>query len=323
MTMALGTAVLPDSLQALVTGISIPAEGVLVLELRSACADPLPRWTPGAHIDVLLPSGDTRQYSLCGDPADQESWRIGVALDPAGRGGSRFIHDHVRAGATLTLSAPRNNFPLVDAESYLFIAGGIGITPLLPMIGAVEQAGRPWTLVYGGRTRRSMPFVDQLLALDGSKVRVQPRDEFGLLDLGSILSAEVPGLAVYCCGPEGLISEAENLCRDWRMGTLHRERFGPGSFLQKAEGAFTVELARSGTYVDVQPDQGVLDALEELGCSIPNSCRAGICGACLVTVLSGVPEHNDCILTDEQRAANTMMLPCVSRSKSDVLVLDL
>ena len=298
------------------------AEGVLALELADAGGAELPDWQPGAHIDVQLPGGIIRQYSLCGDP-DRGTWRLGVLLDQASRGGSRYIHENLREGTELTVSAPRNNFALEEAERYIFVAGGIGITPILPMLRAAAAANKPWTLIYGGRSRRSMAFLDEI-PTHGGDVHIVPQDEQGHPDLRRHLGNEQPSTLVYCCGPEPLIKAVEDLCASWSPKALRRERFAVSHApAMRPAGSFVVELARSGQRIVVDQNTSLLKALEDEGYAITNSCRAGICGTCLVKVLGGVCEHNDDILSDEQRESNTMILPCVSRSRSQVLVLDL
>ncbi|EKF17883.1 PDR/VanB family oxidoreductase [Nitratireductor pacificus] len=300
------------------------ADGVVALTLAKADGGPLPGWSPGAHIDLILPNGVTRQYSLCGDPADTSRWRIGVLLAPASRGGSSYIHSELRAGDRLVASHPRNNFPLDPAERYLFIAGGIGITPILPMLAELSARGAEWHLLYGGRTARSMAFTDEIATLAGGTLELCPEDECGLLDLDACLTAHEPGRAVYCCGPEPLIEAVENRCASWPSGALRKERFAPSERQTPLDpGAFEVELARSGRRVVVPADRSMLSVLEDAGCAITNSCRAGICGTCLVRVLAGIPEHNDDILNDQQREAGDVVLPCVSRSRTATLVLDL
>jgi ferredoxin-NADP reductase len=300
------------------------AEGVVGLELRAPDGAELPGWEPGAHIDVLLPNGIVRQYSLCGDPAQRDCWRIGVLREPASRGGSSFIHDELRQGDKIAVSAPRNNFRLVDGERYLFIAGGIGITPMLPMIRAAAAQGKPWTLLYGGRSRSSMAFLDEIAGFTGGEVHIVPQDEFGLLDLQKFLGEHQADTTVYCCGPAPLIDAVEAKCQTWRSGALHLERFAPSDKASKKEkGSFEVELARSGKRLVIPPYRSILDIVEENGCKVTNSCRAGICGTCLVKVISGVPEHLDDVLSYEDQEKGEVMLVCVSRAKSDLLVLDL
>lgn len=305
-----------------VTAVKTEADGVVSLELRSL-SGPLPSWSPGAHIDVILPNGLVRQYSLCGDPRNSDVWRIGVLREPSSRGGSRCIHDEIQPGDRLRVAVPRNNFGLVEAGRYLFIAGGIGITPILPMIRQVADEGRPWTLLYGGRTRGSMAFLDEISAYRGGEIHVVPQDEFGLLDLPRFLGAPRTDTAVYCCGPGPLIDAVEANCRNWPAGALHRERFAPSAKSKLEKGAFEVELARSGQRLMVPAHTSLLTVLENAGHKITNSCRAGICGTCLVRVLSGVPQHNDDVLSDADRESGAVMLVCVSRSESDLLVLDL
>jgi ferredoxin-NADP reductase len=299
------------------------ADGVVSIELGSNDEVALPAWSPGAHIDVILPGGMIRQYSLCSLPEDRTRWRIGVLLEHAGRGGSAFIHEHVRAGDALQVAGPRNNFALADAEEYLFVAGGIGITPILPMVRNVAASGRRWKLLYGGRTRGSMAFLGELMAF-GSDVQIVPQDRHGHPDLTEFIGAYRPGVAIHCCGPGPMIDAVETACRTWPTSAVRRERF-VASAKPSAEDdeAFEVELARSGLRITVPGDRGLLDTLEEAGCKIDNSCRAGICGTCVVRVLAGIPVHNDDILDDEQRASGTLILPCVSRCRSKLLVLDL
>lgn len=300
------------------------AEGVLSIELGSADGRTLPAWTPGAHIDVMLPNGLIRQYSLCGDPRRGDVWKIGVLREPSSRGGSSFIHDTLHPGSRVSAAGPRNNFGLVEAGHYLFIAGGIGITPLLPMIRQVAGEGKPWTLLYGGRTRRSMAFLDEIGDYDGGDVHICPQDEFGLLDLQRFLGQYQSGTAVYCCGPGPLIDAVEGKCRVLPRGSLHRERFAPSAKAENHEkGSFEVELARSGRRIIVPPYRSLLDMLEENGCKVTNSCRAGICGTCLIKVLAGIPEHNDDVLSIEEQESGEVILACVSRSKTELLVLDL
>ncbi|MBA3448559.1 MAG: oxidoreductase [Pseudaminobacter sp.] len=307
-----------------IEAIAVEAEGILSLVLTNAGDAPLPPWRPGAHIDLMLPNGMTRQYSLCGDPAERGKWRIGVLLAPDSRGGSKFIHANLRPGDVVETAGPRNNFPLVEADHYLFIAGGIGITPILPMIRQLSAEGRRWTLLYGGRTERSMAFVNEIGACPGGEVHLVPQDKQGLLDLKRFLSNHEPGRVAYCCGPGPLIDAVEAECLAWPSGALHRERFAPRERPASVEdGEFEVELARSGRTLRVPADESLLSVLEDAGYKIDNSCRAGICGTCLLKVLGGAPEHNDDLLDDEQRESGTVILPCVSRSMTKILVLDL
>ncbi|UIJ63853.1 PDR/VanB family oxidoreductase [Amycolatopsis acidiphila] len=299
------------------------AEGVVTLTLAHPRGQRLPDWAPGAHVDLVLPGGLVRQYSLCGDRWDSRAYRVGVLREPVSRGGSVFVHDELSPGDTVSIGGPRNNFPLVPAERYLFVAGGIGITPLLPMVHQADLLGADWRLVYGGRTRRSMAFLDEL-ARYGDRVHVCPQDEYGLLDLDHRLGEPDWGRKVYCCGPEPLLAAVENRCAQWPAGLLRTERFVPKeqSAPVRAE-AFEVALARSGRAVTVRPGQSVLDAVAGAGVNVLSSCRQGTCGTCETGVVDGVPDHRDSILDDAERAAGDCMFLCVSRSRSDRLVLDL
>jgi ferredoxin-NADP reductase len=279
--------------------------------------DELPPWTPGAHIDVEIRPGLRRQYSLCGDPADRDHWRIAVLREDPGRGGSRYLHDEVEAGATLRVGQPRNNFPLVPAAGYVFVAGGIGITPLLPMLRAAHAAGTDWTLYYGGRRRARMAFLDALAGY-GERVRILPEDECGLLPLAEIVHER--DHPVYCCGPEPLLAAAERLCPP---GRLRVERFHPRDGAQEGPAEeFEVVASASGRTVRVAPGESVLDALDDAGVPVPASCREGTCGTCETAVLEGEIDHRDSVLSDEERASGKTMMICVSRARSARLVLD-
>jgi ferredoxin-NADP reductase len=298
------------------------AEGVVTLELAPADGGRLPPWRPGAHIDVLLAAGLERQYSLCGNPGDDQLWRIAVLREPNGRGGSQYIHDRVQAGHTLTTRGPRNHFSLVSAPRYKFIAGGIGITPILPMAKAAEAASAEWSLLYGGRRLASMAFREELTAY-GERCRFWPEDERGLLPLADELSEPPAGTLVYCCGPGVLLDAVEKTCERWPLGTLHVERFRARTLTKPAlEGSFEVECAVSGLIVQVAPDQSILEALTDAGLDLDSSCLEGACGTCEVSVLEGTPDHRDSILEPGEKAANDVMMICVSRSKSSCSTSD-
>ncbi|GAA3360807.1 PDR/VanB family oxidoreductase [Streptomyces antimycoticus] len=303
------------------------ASDVVALTLRHPAGRELPAWEPGAHLDLVLDPGPTRQYSLCGDPADRASWRIAVLRASAGRGGSARVHDTLTEGSAVRVRGPRNHFALRPAARYLFIAGGIGITPLLPMTAAAEAAGADWRLLYGGRTRASMAFADQLAARYGDKVRLVPQDEEGLLDLAPYLDTPAtPGTLVYCCGPEPLLQAAEEACRGWPDGSLHTERFQPRTDAAGAEpavGAFELVLTRSGLTLTVEPERSVLRTVEEAGVPVLYSCEEGTCGTCETDVVEGEVDHHDSVLTDEERASGETMMICVSRCRGPRLVLDL
>ena len=306
---------------------STPAEGVAVLDLAHPENEDLPRWEPGAHIDLMLKDGLTRQYSLCGDPHDSSVWRVGVLLDPNSRGGSRFVHENLVEGATLRVRGPRNHFPLVDAPHYRFIAGGIGITPILAMLEAVQRAGGDWTLLYGGRTRESMAFAEDLAERYPDRVTVWPQDERGLLDLEALFKDPEDDTLVYCCGPEALLSAVEQHSAHWPAGILHIERFAAKAPTAEEAAAaldqFEVVCQRSGRSFEITSDQQILEVLEEEGIPILGSCYEGVCGTCEARVLEGTPDHRDSVLTDAEKAAGEVMLICVSRSRTERLVLDL
>jgi ferredoxin-NADP reductase len=299
------------------------ADDVVRLVLRHPDGYELPAWAPGAHVDLVLADGLVRQYSLCGDPDDLSTLHVAVLREEAGRGGSQHVHDELAEGDVVHVRGPRNHFPLVQADRYLFIAGGIGITPILPMIAQVQASGADWQLVYGGRSRSSMAFQAELQDRYPGKVVIHPQDEAGLLDLPSLL-ADPGATAVYCCGPEGLLAAVEQRCASRPDGTLHVERFAPKD--GAADGpreSFEVELAQTGTILTIPADRSVLDVVEDSGVQVLSSCQEGTCGTCETTVLSGIPDHRDSVLTDDEQAANDTMMICVSRSRSPRLVLDL
>lgn len=301
------------------------AEGVVRLTLNLPGGGELPPWEPGAHIELQLGEDIARQYSLCGDPGDRTSWQIAVLLDPASRGGSTRVHQQLMVGSRITCSVPRNHFRMDSARSYVFVAGGIGITPILPMLTVATREGANWDLLYGGRTRSSMAFLDELGAY-GDRVQVQPQDEMGLLDLDALLGSLETGTLVYCCGPEPLLDAVAAACSALDEDCLRVERFAAASTFDRGRttGEFTirVELRRSGVVVDVPQDRSVLDVINEAGARVMSSCEDGICGTCEVVVLDGVPDHRDSVLSAQERRAGNCILPCVSRAETDYLVLD-
>jgi ferredoxin-NADP reductase len=299
------------------------AEGIIELTLSDATGAPLPAWTAGAHIDLVLNKSLTRQYSLCGSPADASSLKVGVLCDPESRGGSAFVHDQLVQGATVRVRGPRNHFPLVASPRYQFIAGGIGITPILPMIEAAEARGADWSLLYVGRSRASMAFLDRFEG--NQRVTVWPRDENGRFNLASVLGTPQPGTRVYCCGPEALMDAVEAGCESWPEGSLHLERFAAKVFEASADAldTFEVECARSGITVTVGKGTTIFDAVEKAGVDILGSCMEGICGTCECDVLEGTPEHRDSVLSKSDRERGDTIMTCVSRSLSKKLVLDL
>ncbi len=308
-----------------VVGREMVADGVVVLTLASPDGADLPEWTPGAHVDLVMGDGLTRQYSLCGSTTDLSAWRVGVLLDPESRGGSRFVHDELGEGSMIRVRGPRNAFGLVGSPRYQFIAGGIGVTPILPMIEAAQARGADWHLLYGGRERASMAFLDELAEF-GERVTVSPRSErTGRLALHSVLSEPRDDTLVYCCGPEGLLSAVEDGCRDWPSDSLHVERFSAKPAADPPPDAldtFEVECQRSGVTVTVTAERSIYEAVEEAGVDVLGSCMEGVCGTCECDVIEGDPDHRDSVLTEAERSRGDTIMICVSRSRSERLVLD-
>jgi ferredoxin-NADP reductase len=310
-------------MELVVTGKTAVADGVVSLELADPAGAALPAWEPGAHVDLILGPELERQYSLCGEPADRTRWRIAVLLEAEGRGGSAYVHGRLAVGDRVRVGGPRNHFPLTEAEEYLFVAGGIGVTPLLPMIRQVARAGMPWRLVYGGRSASSMAFAAELTA-DGAPVELWPQDERGLIDLDGLLATPRPGLHVYCCGPEPLLAAVEERMAAWPPHSLKIERFAPKAGVLGGEStSFTVRLDYSELEVTVGAGQSIVAAVEAAGVEVMTSCREGTCGTCETAVISGIPDHRDSVLSDEEHATNEVMMICCSRSLSPLLVLDL
>ncbi|WP_208823079.1 PDR/VanB family oxidoreductase [Pseudonocardia alni] len=300
------------------------ADDVVVVSLVDEAGQELPPWEAGAHVDLNLPGGLVRQYSLCGDPDDRHGYEVAVLRDPASRGGSAWIHDELAKGDRIGVSAPRNNFELVDADDYLFVAGGIGVTPFLPMTAAARAAGRPYVLVYAGRTRTGMAFVERL-SEDGA-VRIHVSDEGGRADLAEVLDGVGGRTAVYGCGPDRLLDALSGLCAERGLSRqLHVEHFS-GTVVDldpDRETGFEVELARSGEVVRVPADRTVLEVLLDHGVPMTSSCAEGVCGSCETSVLSGDIDHRDQVLDEDDREEGAVMMICCSRARSPRIVLDL
>lgn len=313
-----------DPIPVVVADIVTEAAGVAAFRLEPRDGGELPEWTPGAHVDVVLTPDLVRQYSLCGDPADRTGYRIAVLREEHSRGGSAFLHESVRVGDELTISVPRNNFPLTDAPRYVLIAGGIGITPLLPMLGKLVADGADWRLYYGGRERARMAFADTLLATHGERVTVHPEQDCGLLPLDDILGGLAERTAVYCCGPEGLLLAVEKAGAE-REIAVHVERFRPREQETSpgADIAFDVVVKGSGQTIPVGADQTIMEALEDAGFDTPFSCREGTCATCETRYVDGEVDHRDSVLSDEDRETGDSLMICVSRSRSPRLVLDI
>lgn len=305
------------------------SDGVISMELRDPQRRDLPEWSAGAHLDVMLPNGLVRQYSLCSDPADRRSWRLAVLKEQAGRGGSEFIHEQLRPGTKIKVRGPKNNFELSSAEEYVFLAGGIGITPIMPMLRLAAASGKLWKLIYLGRSRKNMAFLEELEAY-GDNVVVHADDEKGYFPLADLLSDPAGSFQLYVCGPGGLLKTVEQFADTWAdRSRLHFERFTQDP-LKAAENSaehdgdheFTVELP-DGSEVLVPVGVSILHALEKAGRRLLSSCQEGICGTCETAVISGEVDHRDSLLSDEEQAAMDTMMICVSRCKGDRLVLEL
>lgn len=287
------------------------ADGVVSLTLGRADGGELPEWSPGAHVDVELGIGLTRQYSLCSDPAQRGTWRLGVLREPAGRGGSEYVFDKVHGGDVVEVGLPRNHFGLEPGPRYVFVAGGIGITPILPMITEADRAGAAWTLLYGGRSRATMAFLGELA---DDRVTVAPQDEAGLLDLDALLGPPRPGTQVYACGPGPMLDAVTDRMRAWPAGSLRVERFTATTVDTGGDRPFEVEFAAAGVTATVPPGRSILSVAEAAGIAADWSCREGTCGTCETMLLDGRAEHRDTVLTDEERAAQDTMMICVSRA---------
>jgi vanillate O-demethylase ferredoxin subunit len=318
-----------ETLQVRVRAVTYEADGILGFELvPMPPLKELPAFSAGAHIDLHLPNGLMRSYSLLNAPHERHRYLIGVNKDAQSRGGSRYLHEMLRAGDTLPIGAPRNNFPLDEAAPLnVFIAGGIGITPMLSMIARSQALGRPWKLYYAARTRRNAAFLNLLHGWHNDpnvELSLNFDQEPGarMLDLASIVQAMPAGAHVYCCGPLPMLEAFEKATAGLPPERVHMEYFSAKD-APATDGGFTVELARSGKSVQVRAGQTILDSLIEIGVEPPYSCQEGVCGTCEVRVLAGTPDHRDLVLSAAERAANDRIMVCCSGARSARLVLDL
>ncbi|WP_431236225.1 PDR/VanB family oxidoreductase (plasmid) [Mycolicibacterium psychrotolerans] len=318
---------LARDLELVVKRVDLVAKRVVRLTLARDDGADLPIWEPGAHIDlhfVCRGVDYVRQYSLCGNTTDRHQWEVAVLLVPDGRGGSIYVHEEVSEGDRIGASLPRNNFPLISAQHYLFIAGGIGITPLLPMIAAVAGTGADWRLTYCGRSVDTMAFTERVCAFGADRVSFWANDTHGVADLASIIAQSNPNTVVYSCGPESMLRTVEESCASLPARRLRTERFARRAVdLVQTGDTFEVEFALSGVRVTVPADRTILDVAAEAGIDIDVSCQEGVCGSCEMRVISGTPDHRDEVLSAQERAAGRTMMVCVSRSRSARLVLDL
>lgn len=304
------------------------ADGIVKLRLASLDGKPLPRWTPGAHIDVECGTSElSRQYSLCGDPDEAGVFEIAVLHEPEGRGGSAWVHANAKAGDRLRIRGPRNHFRLDETlQKAIFIAGGIGITPVSAMARRAKALGIDYELHYSGRSRASMAFVDELAVLHGERLHVHAADEGRRNDLRALLAQPVPGAQVYACGPLRMLEALEGCCAAWPEGALRVEHFEStlATLDPSKEQAFEVELKDSGLVLAVPPGQTLLSALRAANVDVQSDCEEGLCGSCEVRVLAGKVDHRDVVLTRSERDANTKMMTCCSRAcEGGRLVLEL
>ena len=304
------------------------AQDIASFELVRPDGSPLPQFSAGAHIDVRLPDGMLRQYSLCNDDGDSRHYRIAVLRDAHSRGGSRAMHDAIGEGDLVEISPPRNLFPLVEAQRTLLFAGGIGVTPLLSMAQRLARTGADFQLYYCVRAPERTAFMDEIAASGfASRVRFHydngPTDQ--RLDLASVLADPGPHVHAYVCGPQGFIEHVTASARlhGWGEDQLHVEYFQAATPDVAADGAFRVKVASSGNVYDVPAGRTVVQVLGENGIDIPVSCEQGICGTCITGVLEGSCDHRDLYFTDEEKERNDQFTPCCSRAKSQLLVLDL
>jgi ferredoxin-NADP reductase len=301
-------------------------QDVVMLTFADVDGAPLPPWRPGAHLDIHLPSGRVRQYSLCGDPARRDTYRIAVRRIPDGGGGSAEVHDSLGVGSAVTTSGPRNAFPLTvpgygsPRRRVRFVAAGIGITPILPMLRHVERLGVRWSMVYAGRSRDSLPFLDELAEF-GDRIEVLTDDVHGIPTAADLLGDCLDGTTVYACGPAPMLTAIRARLADRDDVELHFERFAAPPVIDGE--AFDVRVASTGATVQVGAEQTLLSALQRADVWPPYSCRQGFCGTCRTRVLDGRVDHRDTLLTDPERAEG-IMLVCISRAaKGHQLTLDL
>ncbi|MDT0210955.1 PDR/VanB family oxidoreductase [Curtobacterium sp. BRD11] len=299
------------------------ATDVVALDLAPDDGAPLPDWEPGAHVDLEVAPGTERQYSLV-TTTPEGHWRIAVLREPDGRGGSRAVHDGFAVGDEVVVAGPRNHFGFDPTRPAVFVAGGIGITPLVAMIVAAERAGTAWELHYAGRSRSRMAFVDELVAAHPERVVVAAADEHPRLNVIGLL-AEPRDAVVYCCGPRGLMDAVETAAAHWPAGSVRVERFEPADDVDAPGEPFEVDLAVTGVTVTVPADRTLLEVAEEAGAFVLSSCREGTCGTCETPVLEGSVEHRDTVLSPGEQADDRTMMVCVSRARRGCprLVLEL
>lgn len=307
---------------------AVEAVDIVSLELGSSDGSSLPPFSAGSHIDVELPNGLVRQYSLCNDATETHRYVIGVLLDPATRGGSRSVHHDIAEGATIRISEPRNHFQLAHAERSILFAGGIGVTPILCMAERLAATGAPFEMHYCARSRERMAFVDRVGQAAFSNcvsLHFDDGDAAQRLDAPAVLASPQPHTHLYVCGPKGFMDHVMGTARaaGWAEPNIHFEYFAGEAQDASADAAFQVRIASSGRVVDVAAGQTIVAALAASGIDVPVSCEQGVCGTCITGVLDGVPAHRDMYFTDVEKARNDQMTVCCSRSATPLLVLDL
>ncbi len=304
------------------------AQDIASFELASTDGSPLPPFSAGSHVDVQVPGGLTRQYSLSNDDKEQHRYRIAVLRDPKSRGGSVGMHDAVKEGDVLTISTPRNHFPMVRAERTLLLAGGIGVTPILCMAQRLSAIGADFEMHYCTRSQDRTAFHAEITAspfADRVHFHFDDGDAAQKLDAAKLLAAPAPGTHVYICGPTGFIDYivGTTTAQGWDKANVHLEYFGAAAQDTSNDGSFEVRIASTGKVYPIAKDQSVVQALAAHGIEILTSCEQGVCGTCLTRVLEGECDHRDLYLLDDEKEANDQFLPCCSRAKSPLLVLDL
>lgn len=304
------------------------AQDIASFELVSIDDTPLPPFSAGAHIDVEVRPGLIRQYSLCNDPIERHRYMIAVLRDPRSRGGSQGMHDDVHPGDTLSISAPKNHFPLEPAARYLLLAGGIGVTPILCMAERLARTGAEFTMHYCARSPERTAFRERIAGLPfAGRVRFHyDSNTCGTrFELDAVLRAATPDTHLYVCGPSGFIDAVTGgaKAQGWADGRVHLEYFGAAPTDASGDRQFEVRIASSGKSYPIPPGASVVQVLHEHGVDVPVSCEQGVCGTCVTRVLEGTPDHRDHYFTDDERAANDQFTPCCSRAHTPVLVLDL
>jgi len=314
-----------DTIDMRLTAIQFGAARTNLFEFRPLRGGAVPKFSAGSHVDVYLPNGTIRQYSIASGVADRTRYLLGVKLEAQGRGGSRCMHDELRVGQVVKLGLPRNNFPLIeDAALSIFIAGGIGITPIKCMIDRLQTIGRAWRLHYAVRSRDEAVFATEFAGA-GDRVHIHVDTELGgkVIDVAAIIASAPADAQLYCCGPAPMLEAFEQACAGRPKRCVHLERFSAPDITAATGGAYTVELARSKRTITVNAGQSLIEALKAAGLKIKTSCEQGICGTCETRVLAGIPDHRDMILSGDEKAANDTMMVCCPGSLGPTLVLDL